>query len=62
MLRSEWGCGKPWPFAKPASGFDKTVITRPGYEFLKDHRDSGEGRTDALIEAEAENRRAYRAR
>ena len=55
-----WGQEKPFPFAKPLHGFDKTVVARPGYEWLKEYRDADQGYTDNRIDAEAATRRRAR--
>ena len=60
MARETWGQGKPFPFAKPPHGFDKTLVARPGYEWLKEYRDADQGYTDNRMDAQAATRRRAR--
>merc|ERR1712086_931700 len=47
MLRSSWGKGKTYPFERlPGNKLDKSVISKPGFEWLSNERDSDEGKTD----------------
>lgn len=47
MLRNSWGKGRSYPFERlPGNKLDKSVIAKPGFEWLSNERDSDEGNSD----------------